>query len=90
MTIITRIALVAIASGAAAGAAALWLGLRHNTQGEFFVSGTEQIDYTYCALVFGSWFTGVGVAAFTVATVVFAAATLIRRTRPNTFGKRNG
>jgi hypothetical protein len=78
-TTLRRLSMIAAGAGVVGGVAALWVGLQHNPQGEFFIADTGQIDYGYCALIFGSWFGVAGVGAFVVAAAAVAIFRLVAR-----------
>lgn len=77
--LVDKLALVSSGFGLIGGAGALWLGMRHNAQGEFFLSDTGRIDIKYCAMVFGAWFAVVGVATLLVGLVLTRAVRAFRR-----------
>ncbi len=79
MRLIDKLALVSSGGGIIGGAAALWMGLKHNPQGEFFVGGSDHLDLKYCGMVFGAWFAIVGVATFLVSMVVAALVRALSR-----------
>jgi hypothetical protein len=70
--LIDKLTLVASGGGIVGGGAALWMGLRHNPQGEFFVGDTGRLDLRYCGMVFGAWFAVAGFATLLVALAVTA------------------
>lgn len=72
---IVRLALIAAAIGVVVAALMLWLGMRHNSQGEFYVPETNQIDLGYAVKVFAYWFLPVSTLAF---AVIFAGARLAK------------
>jgi hypothetical protein len=79
MRLIDRLALASTASGLLGGGVALWLGLHHNSQGEFFIADTGRLDIRYCALVFAAWFAIAGVAALLAALAVRGIVRVFRR-----------
>jgi hypothetical protein len=79
MRLIDKLALASSGVGLLSGAGALWLGLHHNPQGEFFIADTGRLDLEYCAMVFGAWFAGVGVVTLLVALAVTVVVRALRR-----------
>jgi hypothetical protein len=77
--VIDKLALVSSGGGLLGGAAALWLGVRHNSQAEFFVADTGRLDLKYCAMVFGAWFAVAGLVTFLVALAVTGVIRALRR-----------
>jgi hypothetical protein len=77
--LVDKLALVSSGVGLLGGAGALWLGLRHNPQGEFFLADSGRVDFKYCAMVFGAWFAVVGVATLVVALAVTGVVRALRR-----------
>jgi hypothetical protein len=74
---LARMLAISAIFGTALGVYFLYVGIGHNTQGEF-VGDSGQVDILYCIKVFGAWFV-VGAVLGTSAYLLWNAAMKVWR-----------
>ena len=73
------IVIISIFIGFIAGSIFLYIGFKHNSQGEFFNSVTRDLDGIYCLVIFISWFLVVSLATFILLSMVEKIVSFVRK-----------
>lgn len=53
------------------GSILLYVGLKHNSQGEFYSVESGQVDFAYIAVIFFSWAVSVFIVCVLIGAIVF-------------------